>query len=60
MAIVAIVLMGYQFLRLRMETPVFAAIEDVAERKETLLTYLDSSMTIISSTRLLSWIKLRM
>jgi len=42
-AIIAIVLMAYQFLASRLEAPDFASIQNVAERKETFLKYFGRS-----------------
>ncbi len=43
-AVIIIVLILFQFLRIHLEAPDFASIKDVTERKETFLTYFDRSI----------------
>ena len=43
-AILLIVMMVYQFLRIHLEAPDFASLKDVTERKETFLNYFNRSI----------------
>ena len=43
-AIILIVMMLYQFLRIHLEAPDFASLKDVTERKETFLNYFNRSI----------------
>ncbi len=57
-AILAIVLIFYQFLKIHLEAPDFTAMTDVTERKKTFLTYFNRSLQKLNAAVLKDRVKI--